>query len=483
MAKTGIKIKRANVGSVEAHNERSKEYLEGLAKAGKEKYFFSELTPNNTSWVNPRYEGKTCQELFEDMKALYREKVGQEPQLQDRIRTNKKTGKEYTVSGWSPIREGCPPIKEDTTIEDFSKVIDWARENGLDIIRIDLHLDEGHVRWDDEEKDKRKGVKAGQEVKVKDIDGIEREVNANNISLNRHAHIVFDWVNHDTGKTIKLDDTKMSELQDIMAEALGMERGKKKEVTGKNHIPHSEYREMKAAENAASMEQRVEELTEEESKLSRSKTAKEETIATIKEFGSKARDRISGKDKREKQALHDQIDALAKENSENASELAQERQKRQEAESALQSTSQQLKTAQRANERLSGALDRAEELQQELNNIRKNLPDVLPCAKAMGLGMDDAITLASGKEVEIASMKSPFTGEDMNCDKINHSTLKGGVWVKWMSSVKDIICKLPGLFVPRGSNRFWVSRKEWAEKFHEWNKTHGTDRRRGMSIK
>lgn len=225
MAKTGIKIKRCNVGSVEAHNKRSKEYLESVKRSGHRIYIYQELTPNNSCWVNPRYKGKSCQELFEEMKSLYRDKIGQDPQLQDRIRINKKTGKETTVAGWSPIREGCAPIKEDTKLTDFNPVLQWARKNGIDIIRIDLHFDEGH-----------------DDVKTK-----ERK-------LNRHAHVVFDWVNHDTGKTIKLDDAKMSELQDVMASALGMERGEKKEKTGKDHIPYAEYREMKAAESAAAME-------------------------------------------------------------------------------------------------------------------------------------------------------------------------------------------------------------------------------------
>lgn len=234
MAKTGIKIKRCNVGSVEAHNERSKEYLEGLAKAGKNIYFFPELTQGNASWVNPRYEGKSCQDIFDELKSIYRDKVGQEPQLQDRTRTNKKTGKEYTVAGWSPIREGCPPIKEDTKVEDFFPMVEWARKNGLDVIRIDLHFDEGH---DDAKTKERK--------------------------LNRHAHVVFDWVDHSTGKTIKLDDAKMSELQDILASSLSMERGEKKSKTGKQHIPHAEYREMKAAENAEAMETEAEEAKQE----------------------------------------------------------------------------------------------------------------------------------------------------------------------------------------------------------------------------
>lgn len=238
MAKTGIKIKRCNVGSVEAHNKRTKEYLEGLKKAGKPLYYFPDLTPNNVSWENPRYEGKSCQTLFDEMKQLYIDKVGQAPQLKDREVTLKKSGKKKTVAGWSPIREGCPPIKEDTTIEDFKPVIDWARKHGLDVIRIDLHFDEGHV--DPETKER---------------------------ILNRHAHVVFDWIDHETGLTKKLPKPKMSEIQTLLATALGMERGTPKAETGLEHIPAAEYREMKAAETAQRLEDKAKRLEEENKQL------------------------------------------------------------------------------------------------------------------------------------------------------------------------------------------------------------------------
>ena len=41
---------------------------------------------------------------------------------------------------------------------------------------------------------------------------------------NLHAHIVWDWMNHDTGKSCKLDEKAMSEMQTVLAECLEMER-------------------------------------------------------------------------------------------------------------------------------------------------------------------------------------------------------------------------------------------------------------------
>lgn len=230
MAKTGINFERCNVGSVELHNDRAPEYLESIKHSGRELYIFEDKQHLNQSWVNPTYEGTTCAEIFEKQKARYKEKVGQEPNLEDRIRTDKKTGKQITVAGWSPIREGVCPIKEDTKLEDFKPFIDWCSANGLTVIRIDLHFDEGYQ----DEKAERK--------------------------YNRHAHIVVDWLNWQTAKTAKLGKDKMSEAQDVIAISLGMERGEKKIETGKEHLSPTEQREKKAEEHYRELVKEIEEL-------------------------------------------------------------------------------------------------------------------------------------------------------------------------------------------------------------------------------
>lgn len=234
MPKTSGHFKRCNVGSVEAHNERTQDYLDKVKAAGLPLYFFQELTANNTHWVNDRQEfaGKTCSQIFEWLKQLYTEKTGQAPQLKDRTRVNKKTGKEYTVSGWSPIREAVIVIKEDTTIDDFKPVFDWLRQNGLEPIRLDLHKDEGY-------KDQDTG-----EVK-----------------MNYHAHLTVCWVDLQTGKTANLKEDKMSEFnQEVLPAALGMERGEAKEVSGREHMDVPEYREYAEALEALKEETRKADL-------------------------------------------------------------------------------------------------------------------------------------------------------------------------------------------------------------------------------
>ena len=55
------------------------------------------------------------------------------------------------------------------------------------------------------------------------------------------AHIVWDWMNHETGKSCKLDEKAMSEMQTVLAECLEMERGISKEITGKEHLERTDF--------------------------------------------------------------------------------------------------------------------------------------------------------------------------------------------------------------------------------------------------
>ena len=227
MAKTGAHFTPCNVGSVEKHNERDPEYLKSVEASGRNIYFFQDQTRNNSSWVNPDYHGMSCKEIFERLKQLYIEKVGQAPQLNDRERVNKKTGRVYKVAGWSPIREAVIPTKEDTTLADFKPVVDWLKGKGWNVIRIDLHKDEGY----------------------------ENQVTGNK-KMNYHAHLVVDCLDHNTGRTVKLSDDDMSlkGIQGIIADALGMERGNAKEVSGVNHRTVEQQREWAAAQHVIELD-------------------------------------------------------------------------------------------------------------------------------------------------------------------------------------------------------------------------------------
>ena len=58
---------------------------------------------------------------------------------------------------------------------------------------------------------------------------------------NYHAHIVFDWMNHETGKSRKLNDDDMMQMQTLASDILLMERGQSKAVTGKKHLERNDF--------------------------------------------------------------------------------------------------------------------------------------------------------------------------------------------------------------------------------------------------
>ena len=230
MSKTGINFERCNVVSAQLHNERDAAYLESVKASGKATYeIFDDRTATNKHWTSKAYAGKTLEQILEDCRERYRRAVGQEPQEQDRVRKvkDKKTGlfREVTTAGWSPIREGVCPVKEDTKLQDFNPLIRHLAAKGVHVISIDIHRDEGY-----------------------------QDPVAGERKYNYHAHIIADWTDHETGKTAKLNKDDMSEVQTVLADALGMERGESKEVTGKDHLTPAQQREKAAAEHAAQLE-------------------------------------------------------------------------------------------------------------------------------------------------------------------------------------------------------------------------------------
>lgn len=227
MAKSSIHIKPCNLSSVEMHNERSKEYLQSVLDSGRSLYFYQDLTCNNQHWINKYYKGKTCKDVYNDLVELYKAKKGQAPQTKERVRINKKTGAEIRIPGWNPVREGVINIKPDTQLGEFQPIVDWFADRGINVIRLDLHHDEGYNGPNGERK------------------------------LNHHAHIVLDWVDRSTGSTIKLDKADMAEMQDIVAQSLKMERGVSKAITGRQHISSAIYREVAAMQYTAELNDKI----------------------------------------------------------------------------------------------------------------------------------------------------------------------------------------------------------------------------------
>ncbi len=61
-----------------------------------------------------------------------------------------------------------------------------------------------------------------------------------NTKYNYHAHLVVDWIDHNTGKSLRLTKEDMSDIQTLTAEILSMERGEKGSKS--LSLTHQEYR-------------------------------------------------------------------------------------------------------------------------------------------------------------------------------------------------------------------------------------------------
>ena len=221
--KSSIHIKPCNVVSSEAHNRRTAEYMRNIGKS--KVYVVSELSANNEQWINPDFGNPKLQAHYEDIKRMVKEKTGRAMQEKERERKG-KNGKIIKVAGCSPIREGVLLVRPDTTLADVHKFgEECQRRWGITPLQIFLHKDEGHWLNGQPDPEDRESFKVGERW----------------FKPNYHAHIVFDWMNHDTGKSLKLNDDDMMQMQTLASDILLMERGKSKAVTGKEHLERNDF--------------------------------------------------------------------------------------------------------------------------------------------------------------------------------------------------------------------------------------------------
>ena len=152
-----------------------------------------------------------------------------------------KSGKTKERNGSSPIRESVVNIKPDTTMEDLQKYTERVHERwGVRAIQIHIHRDEGHFENPDD---------------------------PSTWKPNLHAHIIWDWMNHETGKSFKLDKKDMEQLQDMAAETLEMERGQRKAETGREHLERNDLIIQKQEEKKQKNQKELEEQKAEIDKL------------------------------------------------------------------------------------------------------------------------------------------------------------------------------------------------------------------------
>ena len=245
MAKTSIHIKPANLGAgghgstnAERHAFRLDWYMKAISEHPKAEGHFELVadSSHNEEERNKHYYPGGLSALYERDKreAAAHSRTGKAPSTKKRTRVNAKTGRAYEVESWTPIREGVAVIKPETKIKDFKPFIDWLWSKGIGVIAITIHRDEGHI-----------DSKTGE------------------IKINNHAHLLLDYMNHATGKTIKLSKAEIKEMQTRLAASLGMERGDSKDITKRSHIEANEFRARKLAEEIGQLEREKEEARQE----------------------------------------------------------------------------------------------------------------------------------------------------------------------------------------------------------------------------
>ena len=221
--KSSIHIKPCKVTSSGPHNWRTPEYMRNIGES--RIYVVSELSSDNEQWINPDFGNPDLQTHYDTIKRMVKEKTGRAMQEKERERKG-KNGKIIKVAGCSPIREGVLLIRPETTLADVREFGEECQRCwGITPLQIFLHKDEGH--W------------LGGKPDAEDKESFQ--VGGKWFKPNYHAHIVFDWMNHETGKSRKLNDEDMAAMQTLASDILMMERGQSKNVTGKEHLERNDF--------------------------------------------------------------------------------------------------------------------------------------------------------------------------------------------------------------------------------------------------
>ena len=261
--KASVHVKPCNTAQSERHNRRDVEYIKSLNP--KKLYVRLDLTKHNASYVAPEIEGVTLDQYLESIRIMVKQKTGRAMQEKD-VQYTDKNGKVRTRNGASPIRECVVVTEKDTRLKDllrFTKEVE--KKWGIKALQVHLHRDEGHY---------------------------EDPADENTWVPNYHAHIIWDWMDHSTGKSIKLNADDMSTMQDMIAEALDLERGQKKSETGLDHLERNDFILQK--------QEKEKKRLEEEKRKAQSEKAKAENKANeAKEEAKKAKEE---KDEAEKKA-------------------------------------------------------------------------------------------------------------------------------------------------------------------------------------
>ncbi|AZI39174.1 hypothetical protein [Epilithonimonas vandammei] len=190
--KTSINFKAVKSDS-ETHNFRKKTF----------DYIRKDLTPKNEYWMERKIADR-----IQKIEAYCKEKSGRKLQ-----------------KNAMPVREAVVVIKESTTMLELQNLAKRLEEElKIRVFQIAIHKDEGHT-----DKDTKQW------------------------KPNYHAHLVADWQDLETGKTLKHQSFHYSKMQDLTAECLNMERG----ITGsRGRLEAIEFKIQQKEEDLKVLEER-----------------------------------------------------------------------------------------------------------------------------------------------------------------------------------------------------------------------------------
>lgn len=412
MSATSFHLKACNVAYSEAHNKREKD-MEHTRK---------DLKPLNESFSYIPHSLLT-----------------EHAQIKRDYDANHKKA---MYSNAVRIMEGVLVHDEHTTMGDLKKFCEECHQRfGIIPLQIHTHRDEGSYN---EETGEWK--------------------------TNYHTHITFRMYGN-KGEKFKLKPQDTSEMQDIAARCLNMERGKK---SAKKHLDALEYKIKLREDKLKALDVAIENA---ESKLSKK---------GAKGVYNAIRDHLAGDVKKELDSTRKALQGAENTISEQKETIDKLKRGMKSAKSINTRLLEQLnkqtddianiENIRAENEQIkSGYAEKEKELQAEkskvneekrevrkiLSNVKNNLDDVLKVTSGTSLTTSQAIDIASGKDVEVEDFYHPEHGRV----KMSDIEINRNIVMRWNSEKKTLMLRADGRMQKSMYDPVWRTLEDWFKRF------------------
>jgi hypothetical protein len=190
-------------------------------------YVFEDLSGRNDSWSTSSIQDK--QKMIEES---------------CQILSGRKLQKNAT-----PIREAVVNLQPHHDMADLKRLAtELENKFGIRCFQIHIHRDEGQSKED----------------------------------INHHAHMVFDWQDKRKGSMLRLNKVEMSQIQTLVADTLGMERGELKTNSNRERLEPIEYKRQQEEIKLQQLQQQNADLEQKKNEV----RARIERLTSERETGS-----------------------------------------------------------------------------------------------------------------------------------------------------------------------------------------------------